>query len=170
MKTPAILDACCGPRKFWFNSHDPRARFVDNRNESYAVSDSCKSDGTRQITVSPDIVADFRDLPFPDGTFSLVVFDPPHLKENRVGKKSFMFANYGALDAVTWREDLSRGFSECFRVLKTEGTLIFKWAETNIPLRDVLSCTKNKPLFGNKIPKSAGTHWVVFMKTEVTPS
>lgn len=170
MTTPAILDACCGPRKFWFDSHDPRALFVDNRSEEYLVSDCGSAGGKREITVKPDAVADFRNLPFPDGTFSLVVFDPPHLKENRVGKKSFMFANYGALDAVTWREDLSAGFSECFRVLKTEGTLIFKWAETNIPLRDVLSCTKNKPLFGNKMPKSSGTHWVVFMKTEVTPS
>lgn len=169
MKTPAILDACCGPRKFWFNSHDPRALFVDNRNESYAVSDSCKSDGTRQITVSPDIVADFRDLPFPDGTFSLVVFDPPHLKENRVGKKSFMFANYGALNDATWQDDLRAGFAECFRVLKNDGVLIFKWAETNIQLAKIIPLAMHKPLFGNKMPKSSGTHWVVFMKTEVTP-
>lgn len=166
MTKPAVLDACCGPRKFWFNSHDPRALFLDNRNESYAVSDSGSYDGTRQITVSPDIVADFRYLPFPDETFSLVVFDPPHLTANRVGKKSFMYANYGALDAVTWREDLLRGFSECFRVMKTGGTLIFKWAETNISLREVLSCTPRKPLFGNKMPKSMGTHWIVFLKTE----
>ncbi len=169
MKTPAILDACCGPRKFWFDPDDPRALFVDSRNESYAVSDSGKPDGTRQITVSPDIVADFRYLPFHDETFSLVVFDPPHLTANRVGKKGFMYANYGALSVATWREDLSRGFSECFRVLKTEGTLIFKWAETNIPLRDVLSCTPNKPLFGNRMPKSMGTHWIVFLKTEAQP-
>ena len=26
-----------------------------------------------------------------------------------------------------------------------------------------------KPLFGNRMPKAAGTHWVVFMKTEVVP-
>lgn len=169
MTTPTILDACCGPRKFWYDPDDPRALFVDNRSEEYLVSDCGCDGGKRKITVDPDIMADFRDLPFPDEAFSLVVFDPPHLTANRVGKKSFMFANYGALSVATWREDLSSGFSECFRVLKTEGTLIFKWAETNIPLRDVLSCTPNKPLFGNRMPKATGTHWIVFMKTEMQP-
>lgn len=169
MTTPVILDACCGPRKFWFDSHDPWALFVDNRSEEYLVSDCGCAGGKRKITVKPDVVADFRNLPFPDGTFSLVVFDPPHLTENRVGKKSFMYANYGALSEATWREDLSRGFSECFRVLKAEGTLIFKWAETTISLPDVLLCTPNKPLFGDRRPKATGTHWIVFMKTEVQP-
>ena len=169
MKTPAILDACCGARKFWFDRADDRAITMDNRSCVYLVKDKGCATGKRRIIIAPDIVADFRHIPFADDSFSLVVFDPPHLTENRVGKKSFMFANYGALNAATWREDLSRGFSECFRVLKTEGTLIFKWAETNIPLRDVLSCTPNKPLFGNRMPKSMGTHWIVFLKTEAQP-
>lgn len=34
--------------------------------------------GSRTI-VSPDIVADFTKMPFPDNSFELVVFDPPHL-------------------------------------------------------------------------------------------
>jgi ornithine carbamoyltransferase len=29
--------------------------------------------------VAPDVVADFRNMPFPDGVFRLVVYDPPHL-------------------------------------------------------------------------------------------
>ena len=28
--------------------------------------------------IAPDLLADFTDLPFPDNTFALVVFDPPH--------------------------------------------------------------------------------------------
>lgn len=47
------------------------------------------------------------------------------------------------------------------RVLKPNGTLIFKWNEEQIKLKDVLSTIKYKPLFGNKRAK---THWLVFMK------
>ena len=59
------------------------------------------------------------------------------------------------------KEDLKLGFNECFRVLKENGVLIFKWNEEQIKLKDVLATTDLKPLFGNKRAK---THWVVFMK------
>ena len=78
----------------------------------------------RKSMLSQTIVADFRDMPFDDETFNLVVFDPPHLLW--AGQKSFMRAQYGQLDLLTWRLDLQQGFEECFRVLKTGGTLIFK--------------------------------------------
>ena len=32
--------------------------------------------------IAPDLLADFTDLPFPDNTFALVVFDPPHFERN----------------------------------------------------------------------------------------
>ncbi|HWL13699.1 MAG TPA: SAM-dependent methyltransferase, partial [Ureibacillus sp.] len=38
---------------------------------------------------------------------------------------------------------------------------IFKWNEDQIPLKEVLRCFDQKPLFGNKRSK---THWLVFMK------
>jgi hypothetical protein len=57
-----------------------------------------------------------------------------------------------------------RGFEECFRVLKPEGTLIFKWAETQFPVSEILSLTPERPLFGQRCGKTAKTHWVVFMK------
>jgi hypothetical protein len=56
------------------------------------------------------------------------------------------------------------GFSECFRVLKPFGTLIFKWNEVDIPLRQVLALTDHKPLYGHRSGKAAKTHWVAFMK------
>ena len=63
-----------------------------------------------------------------------------------------------------WREMLRDGFAECFRVLKPEGTLIFKWAEKEIAVADILKLTPHKPLFGHRSGKQATTHWLAFLK------
>lgn len=99
-------------------------------------------------------------MPFPDCSFRLVVFDPPHLR--RAGRNSWLRAKYGLL-SNDWKEDLRRGFAECFRVLKPEGILIFKWNEIQVPVRDILALTDHKPLFGHKSGKRADTHWICFM-------
>lgn len=74
----------------------------------------------RYCSVKPDTVADFTDLPFEDETFYLVVFDPPHLVH--VGKNSWLAKKYGRLTG-DWREMLRKGFSECLRVLKSNGNI-----------------------------------------------
>jgi 23S rRNA G2069 N7-methylase RlmK/C1962 C5-methylase RlmI len=79
---------------------------------------------------------DFRKMDLQDKAFKLVVFDPPHLF---LGEKSYMAQSYGRLDKETWKSDLRKGFSECFRVLEDEGILIFKWNECDVPLKEVLS-------------------------------
>lgn len=147
-----ILDACCGSRMFWFNKHHPDAIYMDNR-----TLDTTLCDG-RRLTVAPDVVADFRDMPFSDNSFSLVAFDPPHLI--RAGETSWTARKYGVL-ADTWPLDLHKGFTECMRVLRPGGTLIFKWNEDQIKLRDVLDAIGEPPLFGDRRSK---THWLVFMK------
>lgn len=158
-----VLDPCCGSRMFWFDAEDERAVFADCRREELSVTDRShgREDGTRSITIAPDIVADFRSLPFEDGTFAHVVFDPPHLL--RAGPNSWLRAKYGALDADTWRDDLRAGFAECFRVLMPLGTLIFKWNETQIPVRDVLALTERQPLYGHRSGKTMRTHWIAFL-------
>lgn len=161
---PPVLDACCGSRKFWFDSADPRALYIDLRTDERYVVDTSNPGGRRKIIIAPDQVADFRNMPFPDASFSLVVFDPPHIKANRTGKNSRLAINYGTLAIATWREDLAAGFCECFRVLKPNGVLIFKWAETNIRVGEVLALAPYRPLFGNRMPALSGTHWIVFMK------
>ena len=60
-----------------------------------------------------------------------------------------------------WREDLRKGFAECFRVLKPDGVLVFKWSEHQVPLKDVLALTDEKPLIGERRSK---THWMIFIK------
>lgn len=156
-----ILDACCGSKMFWYNKKNPDVTFMDNRSGehslgTYRVGDTEKE---RKLVVSPDIIADFRNMPFPDEAFYMVVFDPPHLIH--AGKSSWLAKKYGVLDAKSWANDLKQGFSECMRVLKPNGTLIFKWNTEQIPLAKVLEQFGQQPLFGDKRSK---TRWLVFMK------
>lgn len=150
-----ILDACCGSRMFWFNKQHKDVVFMDIRKE-YELLDSGHT-----INVNPDVLGDFRDIPFEDNSFYLVVFDPPHLL--RAGPKSWLAKKYGKLDPLTWKDDIKQGFDECMRVLKPNGTLIFKWNEDQINLPKVLKAIDQEPLFGQKRSK---TQWLVFMKGE----
>ena len=118
-----------------------------------------KLDTGHVINVNPDVVGDFRNMPFEDNSFWHVVFDPPHLIN--AGNNSWLAKKYGRLDKETWKDDLKKGFDECMRVLKPNGTLVFKWNEDQIPLKIVLDLFGQTPLYGNKRAK---THWVAFMK------
>jgi SAM-dependent methyltransferase len=160
---PRVLDPCCGGRMMWFDRRHPDAVFGDRRRETLIMTDRShgRADGTRTLTVDPDILMDFRVLPFEDDTFRLVAFDPPHLV--RAGQRSWLAAKYGKL-SQDWRDDLRAGFSECFRVLHPDGVLIFKWNETQVKLSEVLALAPHAPLFGHTSFKKAGTHWLVFMK------
>ncbi len=150
MTDKPILDACCGSKMFWFDKSNPAVEFCDNRviprHEYYPQ---------RYIEINPDTVCDFTALPFADKSYKLVVFDPPHL--TWAGPKSWVRLKYGCL-ADNWTQMLHDGFWECMRVLDDYGTLIFKWSEVQIPLRDVLAAIKAEPLLGNRSGKHNNTH------------
>lgn len=148
-----ILDACCGSKMFWFDKENENTVFMDKRCFNDVLCDG------RTLEINPDVIADFRHMPFQDESFYLVVFDPPHLL--KAGENSWLAKKYGKLDSATWKDDISQGFNECMRVLKQNGTLIFKWNEEQIKLNEILTTIYFKPLFGNKRAK---THWLVFMK------
>ena len=151
-----VLDPASGSRMSYFDKADDRVLFGDIRRETHTLSDG------RILKVDPDQLMDFRALPFPDGTFQLVVFDPPHL--TNAGETSWLRAKYGVLDRATWRDDLRAGFAECFRVLRPGGTLVFKWNETQVPVSAVLALTDERPVVGHRTAKSAATHWMLFLK------
>lgn len=157
-----ILDACCGGRQFWFNKNNPAVLFTDNRFMEPKVVGSGKDARVRKCL--PDKIMDFREMDIPDKTFRLVVFDPPHLF---LGDTSYMAQSYSALNKQSWQDDLSRGFQECFRVLKDEGILIFKWNESDILLKDILKLSPYAPLFGHPSGKAQKTHWICFMKLNI---
>lgn len=147
---------------FWFDRQHPNVVFGDQRRETITVTDrSHHEDGTRTLRIEPDVLMDFRALPYPDGSFKLVSFDPPHLV--RAGPCSWLAAKYGKLGA-DWREDIRKGFAECFRVLDDHGVLVFKWNETQVKVSEVLALTPHNPLFGQVSGRSGMTHWLVFMK------
>lgn len=136
----------------WFDNQNSDALYMDNRQLTDILCDG------RTLNINPDIIADFRHMPFEDETFYLVVFDPPHLVS--AGQNSWLRKKYGIL-SENWQSDISQGFKECMRVLKLNGTLIFKWNEEQVKLSEVLRCFEQKPLFGNRRSK---THWLVFIK------
>ena len=123
----------------WYDKTNPLAVFMDNRQIDETLCDG------RRLVVSPDVVGDFRHIPFLDESFYLVFFD---------------------VLLPTWREDLRAGFEECFRVLKPCGTLVFKWSDVQIPFDDVLQLAlPYKPLFGHRRRRDKHeTIWSVFFK------
>ena len=149
-----ILDACCGSRMFWFDKDNSNTTYMDIRKEEFEIHG-------KKVNVNPDVIGDFRDIPFESNTFDLVVFDPPHLKW--AGPNGIMKAQYGQLDKDNWPDDLTQGFHECMRVLRPKGTLIFKWLDSQINVNELLKLIPFSPLFGNK---RGNTHWMVFVKLE----
>lgn len=154
----SILDACCGSRMFWFNPKHQGVLFADIRSDSHILCDG------RALEIKPDVQMDFRAMPFADGSFKLVVFDPPHLRS--AGKFSWLGLKYGVL-GQDWKNDMRVGFAECFRVLEPGGVLIFKWNEVQIKVSEILALTPHAPLVGHKSGKRMDTHWITFMKPEV---
>ena len=147
-----ILDACCGSRMFWFDRQNPDVIFADNREIETTLCDG------RSLLIKPDVHMDFRNMPFQDNSFKVVVFDPPHLIH--AGTGSWLRQKYGVLPE-DWPTYLKSGFDECMRVLEPSGLLVFKWNEDQISLSEVLKVFGTKPLLGDQRGK---TRWLIFMK------
>ena len=159
-----ILDVTCGSRSIWFNKQHPAAIYCDKRVEhATKIWKSGDGQSERVLNVEPDIVCDFTNLPFENDSFKLVIFDPPHLR--RVSDTAWLYKKYGRLDD-NWDKMLHDGFTECMRVLQTDGVLIFKWNEFDIPAEKVWKAFGKKPLFGHHSGKQSKTFWACFMKLE----
>lgn len=150
-----VLDATCGSRMMWFDKKDPDTVYADVR-----TVDTVMKNG-RTLKVKPDIVVDFRAMPFPSDYFNLIVFDPPHLRD--LGKTSYMGQKYGVL-TYHWRHDIKEGLVECMRVLKPGGTMIFKWNEHEIKIQEILKLVPEMPMFGHTNGKRGFTVWMTFYK------
>ena len=146
---------------FWFDKHNPNTLFIDKRSETVTAKDR---DKIRTIEVKPDVIADFTNLPFEDDSFYMVVFDPPHLKT--LGETSWIAKKYCKLH-TNLQEVIKACFDECMRVLKPNGTLIFKLNESEIKAVEVLSVIPFKPLFGHTTGRQSKTIWMCFMKLPI---
>jgi hypothetical protein len=67
-----ILDPASSMRSFYFDKKDERVLFGDIRiKETHLLTNG------QTIHIEPDEVMDFRSIPYEDGSFQCVVFDPP---------------------------------------------------------------------------------------------
>lgn len=153
-----ILDACCGSKMFHFDKNNPRVLFADNRGQQTTFKDRGRF---RKLEIKPDVFHDFTDMPYENETFWHIVFDPPHLIQG--GENSWLVKKYGKLPE-NWQEVIKQGFYECMRVLKPNGTLIFKWNETQIPVSKILEVIECQPIYGHKSGRQNKTHWLAFVK------
>jgi len=158
-KYPPVLDACCGGRMFWYDKKNPLAYFIDCRE---IAKGAFANNWNPNWCICPDEIVDFRDMPYPDETFRIVVFDPPHLTSG--SEESVINKKYGLLNKATWKQDIVQGFNECWRVLAPMGVLIFKWNEANIKVSELLKFFPVKPLFGDFTGKTGKTIWMTFYK------
>lgn len=153
-----VLDASCGARMMWFDKHNPLATFIDIRELDPIMVG--KGRNAREFSVQPDQVMDFTNMDFPDDSFYLTVFDPPHMKNNAAG---YMSVKYGKLPKQ-WQEFLRAGLDECFRVTKPYGTIIFKWNEVGISTTELVKVLGHTPLFGHTTNNRGTTKWMAFIK------
>lgn len=141
---------------FYFDKADPNVLFTDIRELHETLCDG------RKLDIQPDMIVDCTDMPFQDGKFRMVVFDPPHLA--RVGEKSWLCKKYGKLPE-NWQQFINDSIHECMRVLADFGVLIFKWNEQQIKVNDVLNAiTDYRPVFGHRTTIKNNTIWMAFMK------
>lgn len=138
---------------FHHDKENDNVIFMDNRELSDVLCDG------RTLNIHPDVIADFRNMPFGNERFDLVIFDPPHLIQ--AGSSSWIAKKYGIL-SKDWRRDIKQGFSECMRVLRGGGTLIFKWGEPQITVSEVIEAIGEKPLIGSRTNKTG--IWLVYFK------
>lgn len=160
LDTYIVLDACCGCKMMWFDKYNKKVLYADKRFEEKDMTKYKKNYGKKNC--DPDIIHDFRNMPFPNDSFYHVVFDPPHVRN--LSTDSVIGFSYGTLDKTSWQRDIKLGFDECLRVLKPYGTLIFKWNEVDIPVSKILEVIEKEPLYGHRSGKTMKTHWIAFIK------
>ena len=157
-----ILDATCGEKGIWLQKNHPLVTFMDKRKGKYYYA---SKDCTKvRYNVEPNIVCEWKDAPFPDNHFDMIVFDPPHIVRKETTKSS-MITEYGSLQPDTWNIEIKEGVKKLFDILKPEGIFIFKWSDNGgLKINNVLKLFPYKPLFGST---KDGNWWLVFLKYDV---
>lgn len=145
-----ILDLSAGYRGIWLDKACSDCIFLDAREET-----------------APDVVADSRRLPFRNGLFDLIVFDPPHVN---FGRGSNMSYDYGHHTTAQIRDIVYASAMEACRVAKAEALMAFKWNDHDQKIGNILALMRQwwKPLFGHcvtmRTAHASSTAWIMLRK------
>jgi len=83
---------------------------------------------TEDLTIKPDIIAMWEYLPFRDGAFKSIIFDPPHLvRSTGYTNKMSIIKNYGCWTRK--KEIAPTLFKAIKEFARVGGILCFKWNE-----------------------------------------
>lgn len=161
-----ILDATCGQRGIWYIKNHPFVTYMDKREGVFNTKTSNQLfKNSRTIRIKPDVVADWtKTLPFEDGHFDMVIFDPPFIIRKDGNVPNTFVVTYSYLSKDRWESDLKFGIKELFRVLKKDGVFIFKWDEINVKLERIFKLFPYPPVFGSRVGQKNNMHWIVFLK------
>jgi len=140
-----ILDATAGLRFFWRRRDAKRVLFLDLRRE-----------------VFPDIVGSNEFLPFQDGVFSQVFYDPSYFYGKEEGSGFFRTDLGFRFWAWKSKRQLLRNViavnREFWRVLRPDGVLLFEWTDMpgGVPHEFVLGLLNNFRLVDSRKSRSKG--------------
>lgn len=159
-----ILDATCGLKEMWFQKDAEDVVYLDMRHGAIAYTeDKFKLlPELRNQYIKPTIIGDNRNLPFKNNSFTMVLYDPPHIISKEAN--DILSMKYSVLSPITWTMDMSSAIKELFRVLKPNGFFVFKWSEHSRALKEALKLFPYKPLFGTNVSYKNKTWWIVFRK------
>ena len=155
-----VLDMSAGNRAIWIEKEWPDAVFVDCR-----------------YSVHPNVVCDSRQLPFPNGIFDLVVFDPPHENFGKNGKCSKL---YGWHTTEEIKDIVKCSSREAWRVTKPNSLMLLKWNDHGQRLGKILEIVGAPwlALLGHKVSakqwtnadgslRGSSTFWVALLRQEL---
>lgn len=152
-ETPKILDATSGMKGIWRGKNVSNILFLDVNKD-----------------VKPDIVASNENLPFRDGSFEKVVFDPPQFVLSKAENALPIHKRYGFwLRKQDFFDNLKAVNKEFSRVLKEDGSLLMKFCTFNFEMSDVLEDLSNFLLVKNDSRPTKGrgkntVHWLLFQR------
>ena len=152
----------------WYQKNHPFVTYIDKRRGDFSFTH--KRNGIRRqvVKINPDVQADWtKELPFEAGQFDMVVFDPPHIIRKKENKISFLQHQYGVFTPENYKSELRKGIKELFRILKEDGTLIFKWCDLDRPVEEIIKLFPYPPLFGSRTGQRNNVHWIVFIKHRI---
>ena len=156
-----VLDCTAGSRMLWPNSKDPPHVLFTDRNY--------------EAVKPPDVFCDYTKLPFRDGAFKAIIFDPPHAARYTI-HRGYHHQNPAAHSYYGWDirpRDLIRGIINAgTEFSRLTDILCLKWSDIDYPDYKVLGWLHHggwrevHRVYINKGAKSILSYWVTLKQED----